>query len=635
MKLSDRQLEIINHEEGALLVMASAGSGKTKVLTERIKKLLEKDGSFHILALTFTNKAAKEMIERLDGVPNIEKRSFIGTIHSFCQEIIEKHGHSIGLTETPQIFEKNEDRLSILIQVFEKHGNEDLRKFYANKTPQEQEKFIYNALTYISLKKKNLKGVEKFDVNDKDIDNRNIQKMYREYNDLLREQNAMDFDDVIINAYKIFAERPSVARIYRNLYKYISIDEAQDLNFAQYELIKLLCNGEHKNVLMVGDSNQSLYHFNGSDKKFMEDDFVKDFRAKKDTLLVNYRSSKAIIELANKIKKNSMSGYRSDINGEFAIIPCENEEQEAKCVVDKIKELLNRGVYQEGDFEEEILEKDIVVLARSRFLFKYIEVELEGKNIPYFQKKNGDALMLDSSFIQVFDLGLRVLINPYDKLHFIEITKSLNIDFNEKFEQDTDGFHKLKCLQKYVSKEWLSYYEVLMQSWEILNQKDRFKFRDALGMLKEYANKLEDLERESILYDIVQYEEFWNIYVMTTNAELKSLQHFKTQIALGLISPKLDENGITLSTIHLAKGLEFKVVFVIGMTEGAFPDYRAIKTAGQTLEEEKNAFYVAVTRAERILFITYPKTRFMPWDKETPKKQSFSSLLREIGYNEN
>lgn len=630
MKLSDKQLEIINHKEGALLVMASAGSGKTKVLTERIKKLLEEEGSFHILALTFTNKAAKEMIERLEGVNNIEKRSFIGTIHSFCQEIIDKHGHSIGLTETPQIFEKNEDRLSILIQVFEKHGNEDLRKFYANKTPQEQEKFIYNAFTYISLKKKNLKGIEKFDANDKDIENRNILKMYNEYNDLLQEQNAMDFDDVIINAYKIFAERPSIAKMYRNLYKYISVDEAQDLNFAQYELIKLLCNGEHKNVLMVGDSNQSLYHFNGSDKKFMEHDFVNDFQAKTETLQTNYRSSKAVIQIANKIKSNSMSGYKSDINGEFAITPCENEEQEAKWVVDKITDLLNKGVYQEGNFEEEVSEKDIVVLARSRFLFKNITLELEGNNIPYYQKKNGETLILESSFIQVFDLGLRVLINSYDRLHFIEIIKSLNIDFNEIFEQNADGFHKLKCLQKYVSEDWIPYYEVLMRSWEILSQKDRFKFRDALDVLKIYANELDDLERESILFDISQYEEFWNIYVMTTKAELKSLQHFKTQIALGLISPKLDENGITLSTIHLAKGLEFKIVFVIGMTEGAFPDYRATKTGGQALEEEKNAFYVAVTRAERLLFITYPKTRFMPWDNETPKSQLKSSFLNDI-----
>jgi DNA helicase II / ATP-dependent DNA helicase PcrA len=382
MNLSERQIEIVNHKDGALLVTASAGSGKTRVLTERIKRLLEEEeGNFHVLALTFTNKTAKEMKDRLDGVKDIDRRAFIGTIHGFCHEVIEKHGYAIGLNEVPQIFEKNEDKISILIQVFEKKGNEDLQKYYINKTTQEQEKFIYNALSYISSQKKNLKGISRFNELDKDIDNRNIQKMYDEYNNLLRDQNAMDFDEVIISAYRIFAERPSIAKIYRKQYQYISIDEAQDLNFAQYEFLKILCNGEHKNILMVGDSKQSLYHFNGSDKKFMENYFVVDFNAQIKKLDLNYRSSKAVIDVANKINPGSMQGFKTDIIGDFQIQTCLNEEEEAIWITDKIETLL----------KQRIQESEIAILARNRYLFKEIENELQKRNIKFYFKKNGES----------------------------------------------------------------------------------------------------------------------------------------------------------------------------------------------------------------------------------------------------
>jgi len=631
MKLSDKQLEIVNHKEGALLVMAGAGSGKTRVLTERIKKLLEeKDGNFHVLALTFTNKAAKEMKERLEDVKDIDKRSFIGTIHGFCQEVIEKHGYAIDLADVPQIFEKYEDRMSILIQVFKKRGNEDLLKFYVDKTPQEQEKFIYNALTYISLKKKNLKGIPEFNELDKDIQNGTIQKMYSEYNHLLKEQNAMDFDDVILKAYKIFAERSSIAKIYRKLYKYISIDEAQDLNLAQYELIKVLCNGDHKNVLMVGDSNQSLYHFNGSDKKFMENNFIVDFNAEIKRLDINYRSSKAVIEVANKIKPNSMEGFKTDINGEFDIIPLENEVLEAKWVVDKIQVLLKKGVYKEQNIEEEILEQNIAVLARNRYLFAHIEDELKKRNIKYYLKKNNEGLDIDSVFIRIFDLGLRILSNPFDQLHFVEIAKLLQISPELEEKTYKNGLEKLMSIKEFVSTDFIDAYIALISSWTILSDESKLRFREALKELEIYANTKLEVERLEILSDIKIYEELWSNYAKNTNSELKSLQHFKTQISLGLVSSTVDETGVTLSTIHLSKGLEFKVVFIIGMNQGSLPYYKAIQEKGKTLEEEKNIFYVAVTRAERVLYITYPKYRFMPWDTHNPKRQNPSVYLDNL-----
>jgi len=630
MKLSSIQQEIVNHKEGALLVKAGAGSGKTRVLTERIKKLLEtEDGNFHVLALTFTNKAAKEMKERLEGVFDIENRAFIGTIHGFCQEIIEKHGYAIGLNNLPHIFEKNDDRISILIQVFEKVGNEDLRKFYVNKSPKDQEAFIYNTLTYISLQKKNLKGIEAFDIINGDIE-ANIQKMYNEYNDLLFEQNAMDFDDVILKAYEIFAKRPSIAKVYRKLYKYISIDEAQDLNLAQYEFIKILCNGEHKNILMVGDSNQSLYHFNGSDKKYMEVLFVKDFNASMKSLDINYRSSKSIIEIANKIKPSSMDGFDTKINGVFDPPREFNDEvAESIWVVEKIENLVKERYYREQDFEEEIELGDIAILARNRYLFKNIENELTKRHIKFNLKKSGEGLILDSNFIRIFDLGMRVLVNPFDKLHYLEIINLLEIS-SEGIDSE-NGFSKLEALSEFINEESKNQFQTLISSWDLIKKNENPQFRESLKILANFAEKMdEDDERSKILSDLQQLIDLWNIYTKNTNSELKSIQHFKTQIALGLISANSIEEGVTLSTIHLSKGLEYKVVFIIGMNEGVFPDYRSKRAGGKTLDEEKNIFYVAVTRAERMLYLSYPKNRYMPWDKERPKPQVPSQYLKLI-----
>ncbi|OYX26265.1 MAG: hypothetical protein B7Z06_05925, partial [Flavobacteriales bacterium 32-35-8] len=225
--LSKIQTQITQHKEGALLVLAGAGSGKTRVLTERIKNLL-KDGAYHVLALTFTNKAAEEMVARLEDVEDIRERSFIGTIHSFCLEIINKQGYSIGINEMPHFFDKEEDRKALLIQVFE--NNITLKNYYLNKNDTEKRNFVYEVLDYISKQKKKL-------IDPIENSNDPLGYIYWEYQELLKKQNAIDFDDVIFLAYTIFANRPSIAKIYRRLYKYISVDEAQDLNFAQYEFI--------------------------------------------------------------------------------------------------------------------------------------------------------------------------------------------------------------------------------------------------------------------------------------------------------------------------------------------------------------------------------------------------------------
>ncbi len=653
MNLSVEQQKIIDHREGALLVIAAAGSGKTRVLTERIKSLLnEPKVRFHVLALTFTNKAAEEMKERLTDVTDIDKRAYIGTIHSFCLEVLEQHGYAIDMPQIPQLFERQEDLMALIMQVYSRPGNEDLMQVYQSRDTRQQQQLISNSLNYISSKKKNLKGVEAFNILDKDIDNESRQRLFDDYNLLLHQQGAMDFDDVIINAYRILAERPKVARLYQRQYKYIAIDEAQDLNFAQYELLKILCGNECNNVLMVGDTKQSLYHFNGSDIKMMKELFVRDFNAQKIELNTNFRSADEIIKAANKVNASSMKVFEQQgLKGQVNIWPCNNEKEEASRVINEVQSILNKSIYKEGEFEEEIKTTDIAILARSRYLLDNVEKYLLESNIPFQIKSSITHGDWDSCLIRIFDLGLRIIAHPSDELHFNVILNELGIKDHIFKRNYTEGLHKLSELESAITQENIKQYKAVLKAWSLASDK-RFNLSKAFDHLEEYAKSLKpeasinaneveeafskygnpeeipDDAIQEIIADIERYRELWRTYARNTPFDQKNLQHFKIQISLGTILPKKEANGITLSTIHQAKGLEYKVVFLVGLDQGSLPYYKSLKARGAKLREEQNIFYVGITRAKRLLYISYPENRFMPWDMDKPRPQKPSEYLK-------
>ena len=624
--LSNIQIQITQHREGALLVLAGAGSGKTRVLTERIKNLL-KDGAYHVLALTFTNKAAEEMISRLEDVEDIRERSFIGTIHSFCLEIINKQGYSIGINEMPHFFDKEEDRKALLIQVFE--NNITLKNYYLNKRDTDKRNFIYEILDYISKQKKKL-------IEPIENSNNPLGYIYWEYQELLKKQNAIDFDDVIFLAYTIFANRPSIAKMYRRLYKYISLDEAQDLNFAQYEFIKIFCNDEHKNILMVGDINQSLFHFNGSDIKYMSSLFINDFDAKKIELKTNYRSSKAVLNIANKIKPNSVSIDEKTPEGIFEIHEFENVDEEANWVVNKIEELLQHNSYVE--IEGNISLNKIAILARNKYLFQGIESELNernsiGKKLNYFYKKGSDVTDFGSEFITLFDLGLSILTNSHDLIHYSKIQKILDTNEIQLLNEENSISNLKRIYDNLEEGDNKEYFLILLNAWQLIDKQIN-NFSNALNILEEniilkYKNSKDEAinELDKILFDIKSFRDLWNTYSRNTKIDSKSLQHFKTQIALGITNIGNNQNGITLGTIHSVKGLEYPIVFVIGLTEGAFPDFRAVQKGGSEFESEENGFYVAVTRAERFLYLTYPKNRLTQYGNKIQKVSTFISRI--------
>ena len=591
IRLSDKQQKIVSHQEGAILVRASAGSGKTRVLTERIKKLLPQTKR-KILAITYTNKAGEEIKERLqDDIPNINKRLFVGTFHGFCQNILENHGAAIGLKKMPHIFENEDDRLKLIEQAIELTPS----YFEHLKTDKKKKDFLKRAKEYISRIKRELCTTDDMDTIFK---NENTLLFYNSYQEILQSQNAIDFDDLILLAYQLFISNPKIAALYRRSYEYIFVDETQDLNNAQYQLLVALTNGEHKNIMFVGDPNQSIYAFNGSSSKYMgKDYFIKDFEPLIVDLNENYRSSVKVVEAAKKIMPNADPITNVVLEGDFQIYAASDESEEAEWVISKIQNLINQEYHK--DIEGVISYEKITILARTKYVFKQLEELLKSHAIPYYYKITPGAIKFETKCMKVFDLALRVKLNPLDMLHCNELIRLIKADNSTDLsvlaQQTGDNF----------SKKMLQLVDNLNESGSNL--------KTSLNHFKEIINAkdIDENEKKMIMDEIGEVLIHWMNYAKKTDK--KSLHHFKNAMALGQTHPLTQNEGITLSTVHTMKGQENEIIFVMGMDDETFPYYLAVRKGGTDMVQEKNNAYVAFTRAKRLLYITWPEQRMMPW----------------------
>lgn len=634
--LSDEQREIAFHNncEGPILVEASAGSGKTRILTERVRYLLteHKDKFFSVLCLTFTNKAADEMKERLKGIPKLNERAYIGNFHEFClTKILRTRFGEIGLKELPHIFAE-EDQKKIIEEVI--YSNERLKVKYEFPGSDEKERvrrqreLLSKSLNFISEAKRNLTILpdDETSWNNWGIANTYL---YQEYNRRLINQNAMDYDDILLYAYRILNERPATAGLYRRAYKYILIDEAQDLNFAQYQIIKTICGQEHRNVMMVGDPKQAIYGFNGSAPKYMQRYFIEDFGAERKEIKHNYRSSRKVLELAQQIQPNGGIGANY-FEGISHIQSFENEETEAEWIVKKIKEWIQAGQYEEQgkEIKEVIHLKNVAVLARTKYVFKALMEQLEAEpdlKDKFYLRKGIERFEPDSTLIKVFDLGLRILANPYDVLHFQQLVNELRLT---GIDGHGNRLETVLSLNRY-STEILSQnaVAVLVEFWQKLHENNKW-LGNAISRLDEYLKtQTIDVSEEEALkaaFDLAELRKFWYTFTRKEAAENQNIVNFRYFIALN--GSKENKEGLTLATVHTTKGLEFEIVFLMGMSEGVFPDFRA--TNEPALREELNNAYVAVTRAKRAIYITYPKSRMMPWGETKP--QPISRFIKKI-----
>lgn len=600
IELSESQKKAVYAENIPLYIKASAGSGKTRVLTERVRYLLEQTNK-KILALTFTNKAGEEIKERLSDITDLEKRTYIGTFHGFCQTLIENHGNLIGFDQLPQIFESDDDRIELLEQAIQQTPS--FSNKYSKMSSTERSDFKRRALNYFSTFKRNLGNHISIQVDDEEI-----KLFYDNYQEILYSQNAIDFDDLLLLGYKLLIDYPKIASIYRRSFFSICVDEAQDLNFAQYQILFALAGNEFKNIMLVGDPNQSIYHFNGSSPDYMNENFVKDFSPKIIELIENYRSSKSVLSAAKKIMPETDFINGTVKEGIFEIYKAKDQIDEANWVLSKINQLLELEFHE--DIEGKICFEKIAILARNKYVFTDIENLFKDNNIPYYYKMTPGSVTFESHIIQIFDLALKIKLNPQDRLHKNHLLEKL------KNKSSFDTLDEL--ITQIENKVDLNIKNIL-----ILVKDLKLDGSNLILLLDNFKSTLkinDENEMNMIFNDIDSLHIHWFNYARKTDNPM--LLQFKNLMALGHTHPLMQHSGITLSTVHTMKGQEFEIVFIIGMDDETFPDYRAVRQGGIDLIQEKNNCYVAFTRSKRFLFVTWPNIRIMPWGEARVRKIS-------------
>ena len=632
VNLSEPQKQIVKAEIGeAIQVLASAGTGKTRVLTERVRYILDNTKKDGVIALTFTNKAADEMSDRLSDISNIQERCWIGTIHSIAQRILEQYAHTIGLPSELHIYERDQDRKSVFLESLRDNGI-DIDAFLDvsdEREKKEREKTINNYMTQFSAVKRELLTEDEIQKKYAQHDESFLQ-VYQAYQESLLESGGIDFDDILLYANRILLEQPWCAQIYRAKYKHLCVDEAQDLNKAQYEFIKSLCGDKIKSVLMVGDPNQMIYGFNGSSEKFLCRSFPEEFLAEQYKLKYNYRSSKLVIRLANKLKPDSQreSEYALDGKAEF-IDHLEDENAEATWISEKIQNLLDTK--NDDEIEGDITLNKMVVIGRNQYVFLKLEELLTAKQIPFSLKK-GERLIEYSSYLgKTLDLSIRLRLNPKDWVDGKKLCSLLKIAEPQAWGK-TDALIDLSAVVRTTNipfNEILSDLLIAVQGLDLEMPnipKIISNFSEQLNTTAQQPNAEEKTlaELERALLELKAFSKHW------TNFKRKglgdSLSAFRNAMALGQLAEDINTTSLTLSTVHTMKGLEKDIVFLMGMNEGTFPDYRANTT--REIEEERNNAFVAITRSRRWIFITYPKSKMMPW--KDPKRQTVSRFITEM-----
>jgi len=629
-ELNDKQREAVLATEGPLLVLAGAGSGKTRVLTHRIAYIIEEKGvkPSNILALTFTNKAANEMKERIGKLVGDEAEYiWAGTFHSICVRILRSHIEKLGYGSNFVIFDTTDQKTLIKDCIKELSLSEKLYE-------------PGSMMGFIGSQKDNLVEPDTY-INQNYGDYRERQKgeIYRLYQKKLKENNALDFDDLINKTIELFRQFPDVLDYYQDKFKYILVDEYQDTNKAQYILINLLSK-KYKNICVVGDDDQSIYGWRGADIRNILD-FEKDYpNAKVIKLEQNYRSTKTILKAANEVIENNEGRKRKRLwtaNDEGSLIQVfsgVNEHEEANFIVDKIKELLEKENRKLSDF---------AILYRTNAQSRVIEEAFLKANIPY--KIVGGHKFYDRKEIKDIIAYLRLIQNPLDNYAFKRIInvpkRGIGKTTLDKLEQysiekgESIFGAMLECDNipglSQRAKESLNSFSTLIRKF--IAMKEIFTITqlienviDSIGYIEEIREE-ETLQAESRIENI---KEFLSVAVSFEEAsEDKSLEAFLANISLLSDLDKTedtDADTVTMMTLHSAKGLEFPVVFMTGMEENLFPTSRAYYSE-EDMEEERRLCYVGITRAEEMLFMTRAVTRML-YGKTSIN--SMSRFLREI-----
>ena len=620
--LNKNQLEAATIFEGPVMVFAGAGSGKTRTLTYRVANMIDSGISpYHILAITFTNKATNEMKERLYGVVGSKiKHATISTFHALCAKILRKEIEVLGYKKNFEIIDE-EDQLKVITDALEQL-NIDKKKF----TPKHIRKMI-NFNKCFGLKP------------DMQIE----QQIFDKYEALMKEYSLLDFEDLLLKTYELFSLHLDVLEKYRYKYNYILVDEFQDTNLIQYKIVKLLALN-HRNLFVVGDDDQSIYSFRGTNYENMQL-FKKDFPEHRIVILdQNYRSTQTIIDGANRLISNNMNRQGkllfSDTKGDqsdVVVSSLNDERDEVDYVVSKIREGVRRHNKKYSDF---------AILYRSSVISRNFELGMINNNIPY--KIYGGISYLRRKEIKDIIAYLKFIIDTNDVFSFKRIVNEPARGLGLKTVQDLLALCKTYQLTIF---EGIDAFKTISPS----KHKTLLKFKE---LIISFQSKLETMSLTDLFEEIIDEIDYLSIYEDDDNYEdrKENLLEFKSilksiddngEIASNrekltyafdeavLSDDKLQNqnqniDGVTLSTVHSVKGLEFDTVFVVAFENGIFPSNLSILESDDE-EEERRVAYVAVTRAKNQLFLTTAKRRMLYGSISSYKPSKF--LLEFSGVN--
>ena len=607
--LNDKQKEAVLSTEGPCLVIAGAGSGKTKVLTHKIAYLMQEKNvkPWSILAITFTNKAANEMKERVENlVGDVAKDMWIGTFHSICVRILRRYIDRIGFTSSFIIFDSSDQR-TLVKQCLKQLNIDD--KMLNDRA----------VLSEISNAKNEILEPDAYKLRtNNEIRKETIAKVYELYQKRLRENNAIDFDDIINYTIRILSENPDILEYYSNKFEYVLVDEYQDTNKAQFTLVSILA-ARHGNITVVGDNDQGIYSFRGADITNILN-FEKDFPGTKIIKLEqNYRCTQNILDAANAVIKHNETKYEKKLwteNGKGGMITVfrgNDEYDEANFIVENINRLRR---------EEYMTYNDFAILYRMNSQSRSIEDILRRENVPY--KIIGGLKFYERKEIKDTIAYLRLIQNPSDNLSLTRIINepkrgigktSLDNVQQIAMQSETSMYDVIKRADEFgLNRVFVNSREFVSQIEELRAKKDNIKISD---LIKETLNKtgytkaLEDEDTTEAETRLENIEEFLTV-AMEFEEQMaeNSLEEFLEGITLSSDLDNADdqEDSVTLMTLHSAKGLEFPVVFLVGMEEGIFPGYKSIGEPKE-LEEERRLCYVGITRAKQNLFISCARQR--------------------------
>ena len=607
--LNDKQKEAVLATEGPCLVIAGAGSGKTKVLTHKIAYLLSEKNvkPWNILSITFTNKAANEMKQRVEKlVGEASQEMWLGTFHSICVRILRRFIDRIGFDTTFLIFDSTDQR-TLVKECIKSIGLDD--KLFTDRS----------VLSEISNGKNDMLEPKAYQVKyNGDFRKEKIGEVYELYQKKLKENNALDFDDIINYTIKILTENPDVLEYYTEKFKYVLVDEYQDTNKAQFMLVSILAS-KYGNITVVGDNDQGIYSFRGADITNILN-FEKDFPGSKIVKLEqNYRCTQNILNAANSVIKNNEVKYKKKLwtENEEGKLPCiykaEDEYDEASYIVKQINML---------KMEEYLKLSDFVILYRMNSQSRAIEDIFRRENIPY--KIIGGLKFYERKEIKDIIAYLRLIFNTSDNL-------SLKRIINEP--KRGIGKTSLDNIQDISDKTGKSMYEIIKyaEQYELNRVKaNSIQFVEVIEELRKQVNQIPISELIKLTLNKTGYvKALENENTIEAESRIQNLEEFLTvaiefeeQMAENTLAEFLEsisltsdidnmeesEDTVTLMTLHSAKGLEFPVVFLVGMEEGIFPGYKSIGEIKE-LEEERRLFYVGITRAMQYLYLTCAKRR--------------------------